>query len=157
MATLDTLLRPTRNLVGCLNRKHNTNPTRPLVCSRPFTPRHMNIRVRHRSVVFLAATLSIGAQPITAQAPLTVASPDSRTEVRFEIRDGHAMYSVTRDRRPLILPSLLGFEFRGAPPLRDSLRVTGSSRRSYDSTWTQPWGEVSRVRDHHNELRISLA
>ncbi|HEV8495668.1 MAG TPA: glycoside hydrolase family 97 protein [Gemmatimonadaceae bacterium] len=117
----------------------------------------MNIRVRHHSVVFLAATLSIGAQPIAGQAPLTVASPDSRTEVRFEVRDGHATYSVTRDRRPLILPSLLGFEFRGAPPLRDSLRVTGSSRQSYDSTWTQPWGEVSRVRDHHNELRISLA
>jgi len=117
----------------------------------------MNIRVRHRSVVFLAATLSIGAQPLAAQAPLTVASPDSRTEVRFEVRDGHAMYSVTRDRSPLILPSLLGFEFRGAPPLRDSLRVTGSSRQSYDSTWMQPWGEVARVRDHHNELRISLA
>jgi alpha-glucosidase len=117
----------------------------------------MNIRVRYRSLVFLAAALSIGAQPIAGQAPLTVSSPDSRTEVRFEVRDGHATYSVTRDRSPLILPSLLGFEFRGAPPLRDSLRVTGSSRQSCDSTWTQPWGEVSRVRDHHNELRISLA
>src|ERR1043165_9625818 len=69
-------------LVGCLNRKHNTNPAGPLVRSRPFTPWHMNIRVRHRSVVFLAAPLSIGAQPLAAQAPLTVASPDSRTSKR---------------------------------------------------------------------------
>jgi alpha-glucosidase len=26
-----------------------------------------------------------------------------------------------------------------------------------DETWTQPWGEVARVRDHHNELRVSVA
>ena len=33
----------------------------------------------------------------------------------------------------------------------------GSQRASYDSTWTQPWGEVARVRDHHNELRVDVA
>ena len=25
-----------------------------------------------------------------------------------------------------------------------------------DETWTQPWGEVARVRDHHNELSVSV-
>jgi alpha-glucosidase len=117
----------------------------------------MNIRLRRWAPAFLIVALSVIARAAAAQAPLTVSSPDSRTEVRVEIRDGHAMYSVMRDRSALILPSLLGFEFRGAPALRDSLRVTGSSRQSYDSTWTQPWGEVARVRDHHNELRVSLA
>ncbi|NJK42755.1 MAG: glycoside hydrolase family 97 protein, partial [Aquincola sp.] len=29
-----------------------------------------------------------------------------------------------------------------------------SSRVSADTTWTQPWGEVRRVRDHHRELRV---
>jgi alpha-glucosidase len=117
----------------------------------------MNTRIPRAWASLLAAALPIVARPSAAQTPLTAASPDSRTEVRFEVRDGHAVYSVIRDRRALILPSLLGFEFRGARALRDSLRVTGSSRQSYDSTWTQPWGEVSRVRDHHNELRVSLA
>jgi alpha-glucosidase len=117
----------------------------------------MNIRLRRWAPAFLTVALSVIAPAAAAQAPLTVSSPDSRTEVRVEIRDGHAMYSIMRDRRALILPSLLGFEFRGAPALRDSLRVTGSSRQSYDSTWTQPWGEVARVRDHHNELRVSMA
>ncbi len=55
------------------------------------------------------------------------------------------------------MPSRLGFEFRGAPPLRDSLDLTGTARSSVDQTWTQPWGEVARVRDHHNELRVSVA
>jgi alpha-glucosidase len=115
----------------------------------------MNFRGRHRATALVTA-LCILARPAAARAQLTVASPDSRTEVRVDIRDGRLVYGVTRDRRALILPSVLGFEFRGAPTLRDSLRVTGNSRRSYDSTWTQPWGEVARVRDHHNELRVSV-
>src|SRR6266566_4585975 len=32
-----------------------------------------------------------------------------------------------------------------------------TSRATVDETWTQPWGEVARVRDHHNELRITVA
>ena len=104
----------------------------------------------------LTAVVAAIATPSHSQAQLTVASPNARTDVRVEVRDGHLLYSITRDRRSLILPSLLGFEFRGAPALRDSLRITGSSRMSYDSTWTQPWGEVARVRDRHNELRVSV-
>src|SRR5947207_5124400 len=46
--------------------------------------------------------------------------------------------------------------FRNAPPLLDSLRITDTTRSTHDETWTQPWGEVARVRDHHNELRVSV-
>ncbi|HEX2718589.1 MAG TPA: glycoside hydrolase family 97 protein, partial [Gemmatimonadaceae bacterium] len=52
--------------------------------------------------------------------------------------------------------SRLGFEFQGAPALRDGLRIVGSTTSSRDTTWTQPWGEVARVRDHHNERRIDV-
>src|SRR3989475_5134261 len=85
-----------------------------------------------------------------------VASPDGRNAVTVEIHDGKLYYSVRRDGHPLLLPSMLGFEFRGSPLLRDSLRIADSSRSSYDTTWTQPWGEVSRIRDHHNELRLNV-
>src|SRR5512146_890193 len=115
----------------------------------------MIIRTRHRAIVLIAA-LSATSGTAYGQSQLTLASPDARTDVRVEVRDGHLLYSITRDHRALLLPSMLGFEFRGAPALRDSLRITGSSRDSYDSTWTQPWGEVARVRDHHNELRVSV-
>jgi len=91
-----------------------------------------------------------------AQDQVRVASPDRRNEVTVGIRDGRLSYSLQRDGRAVLLPSLLGFAFRGAPPLRDSLRVVGSSRNTVDETWTQPWGEVARVRDHHHELRVSV-
>jgi alpha-glucosidase len=93
----------------------------------------------------------------TAQERIRVASPDGRNEVTVEVRNGNLFYSVRRDGRAILLPSGLGFEFQGAAPLRDSLRVVGREQRSADQTWTQPWGEVARVRDHHNELRVSVA
>ncbi|MFW6206218.1 MAG: glycoside hydrolase family 97 protein, partial [Gemmatimonadota bacterium] len=79
-----------------------------------------------------------------------------RNQVRVEVRDGSLYYRVDRDGRPVILPSLLGFEFQDAPPLREGLAVTGTARDSHDGTWTQPWGEVAEVRNHYHELRVSV-
>jgi alpha-glucosidase len=92
-----------------------------------------------------------------AQAPLHVVSPDGRNDVSVGIRDGYLWYSVDHGGKHVIMPSRLGFAFRGAPSLFDSLRITDTSRATYDTTWTQPWGEVARVRDHHNELRVTVA
>jgi len=89
-------------------------------------------------------------------AQVTVTSPDSRNRVTVEVREGRLYYSLARDGRALVLPSLLGFEFRGAAPLRDGLRITDTARTSHDEWWTQPWGEVARVHDHHNELAVSV-
>ena len=106
------------------------------------------------TALFTAVALAPHAR---AQLPATVASPDGRTVVTVAIIEGRLTYQVARDRIKLLLPSALGFAFRGAPTLRDSVRFVEMSRATYDSTWTQPWGEVRRVRDHHNELRVSVA
>src|SRR4051794_15610265 len=106
-------------------------------------------------LVVVVATL--GATVAGAQVPLRVASPDRRTVVTVAVTEGRLGYAVERDGRQVITPSGLGFAFRGAPTLRDSLRVTGHAERSHDETWTQPWGEVTRVRDHHNEMRVDVA
>ncbi|MGH7603279.1 MAG: glycoside hydrolase family 97 protein [Gemmatimonadaceae bacterium] len=108
----------------------------------------------------LASLSLISALPLAtarAQDTLVVASPDGRNKVGVTVQDGQLFYMLTRDDRKLLLPSMLGFEFKGAPTLRDGLRITGSSRSSHDETWTQPWGEVEHVRDHHNELRVGVA
>jgi alpha-glucosidase len=100
------------------------------------------------------AALAVWAAPLQSQVRLT--SPDGRNQVTVEIREGRLAYSLTRDGRELIQPSLLGFEFRGAPLLRDSLGIMDSTRQARDEWWTQPWGEVARVRDHHNELAVGV-
>jgi alpha-glucosidase len=105
----------------------------------------------------IALPVALLAPAARAQLPAKVASPDGRTEVTVAIRDGRLTYAVTRDGAPLVNPRALGFAFKGAPMLRDSVRAVDIARATYDSTWTQPWGEVRRVRDHHNELRVTVA
>ena len=110
-----------------------------------------------RGMAFAALLMTLTATAAIAQDTLSVASPDGRNKVGVAVNDGKLYYILSRDGRPLLLPSMLGFEFRGGPTLRDGLRITGSSRATFDQTWTQPWGEVSHIRDHHNELRVSVA
>ncbi|MGH7651254.1 MAG: glycoside hydrolase family 97 N-terminal domain-containing protein, partial [Gemmatimonadaceae bacterium] len=118
--------------------------------------------MRHRIRRFgsaLASLSLISVLPLAAaraQDTLVVSSPDGRNKVGVTVHDGQLFYTLTRDDRKLLLPSMLGFEFKGAPTLRDGLRITGSSRSTHDETWTQPWGEVEHVRDHHNELRVAV-
>jgi alpha-glucosidase len=106
--------------------------------------------VRALAALSLAAAIS----PLRGQS--AVASPNGRNKVTITVNEGRLYYSLERDRRQLILPSLLGFEFRGAVPLRDGLRVTDTVRQSHDEWWTQPWGEVTRVHDHYNELAVGV-
>jgi alpha-glucosidase len=89
--------------------------------------------------------------------PASVASPDGRNVVTVLIRDGGLFYSVDRAGRHIVTPSRLGFAFRGAHALRDSLAITAVARASDDMTWTQPWGEVAQVHDQHNEIRVTVA
>jgi alpha-glucosidase len=105
------------------------------------------------AVTWLVAT----AATAIAQERFTVASPDGRNQVTVGIQEGNLYYTLERDGRGVLMPSRLGFEFRGAPPLRDGLQVVDTATQEVDETWTQPWGEVARVRDHHRELRVAVA
>ena len=112
---------------------------------------------RLRSLVQVVVAGAALAAPAAAQEELRVASPDGRNEVRVAAREGVLTYAVRRSGDDVLMPSRLGFAFRGGDSLRAGLRITGSSRNAVDQTWTQPWGEVARVRDHHNELRVQVA
>ena len=109
-----------------------------------------------RGMAFAAILMTLTASAAVAQDTISLASPDGRNKVGVATYQGRLYYIVTRDGRSVMMPSMLGFQFKGATPLRDSLRITGQARKSHDETWTQPWGEVARVRDNHNELRVSV-
>ncbi len=112
---------------------------------------------RRLALTALTMSLAVPSAGAIAQDTLSVSSPDGRNKAGVATYEGKLYYILSRDGRSLLMPSMLGFEFKGAPPLRDGLRITGSKRSTHDETWTQPWGEVARVRDHHNELRVSVA
>ena len=101
----------------------------------------------------LAALAAVAGGPAAGQ---TVASPDGRTVVTVDVGDRLA-YAVDYDGRPLVRPSRLGVVLGDGDTLGVRMRVLGADTAAHDETWTQPWGEVERVRDHHNELTVQLA
>jgi len=119
--------------------------------------RHRTNGRRAPEFAALALLFTLGAAaPASAQESHTLASPDGRNRVAVEIRDGALAYRLERDDRRILLPSRLGFEIAGAAPLADGLEIAATARSSVDEVWEQPWGETERVRDHHNELRVSV-
>ena len=106
--------------------------------------------------ILTASPATMAAQGAAAAEVHRVTSPDTRNVVEVTAQQGRLYYTMERAGRKVLLPSGVGFEFRGQPRLRDSLRITGVTRRSYDTTWVQPWGEVARVREAYNELRVAV-
>ena len=117
----------------------------------------MTRHVRRIRALATALVLTLSPRAVSAQAPLTVSSPDGRTQVSVALDSGVLRYAVRHAGANVVMPSRLGFAFRSGARLGDSLRIVDSRRATYDSTWTQPWGELARVRDHHNELQVNVA
>jgi hypothetical protein len=86
----------------------------------------------------------------------TVNSPDSRLEVAFSLADGVPLYEVTYNNAAVILPSSMGFTFRREQPMTRGFVVERTVTRTFDETWKPVWGQRSEIRNHYNELVVSL-
>ncbi len=105
----------------------------------------------------LAAFLLVAA-PVLAGPLVAITSPDKVLSVEVSTDgDGRPSYAVSRLGKPVIAPSRLGFILVDAPKLERNLVLAGQATKSFDETWEQPWGERRFVRNHYNELRVTLA
>lgn len=86
----------------------------------------------------------------------TVQSPDKAITVTFQIDEGIPFYQVSRNDKPLILPSRLGFLLKGIPGLDKDFRIVETKQSEFNETWEQPWGEVKTITNHYHQLVISL-
>lgn len=106
--------------------------------------------------LFAFALLSVSFTAVAAPGT-RVASPDGRIVVEVgSDPDGKPTYSASRDGKPLIAPSRLGFLLVDTPKLDRAIAITQPRTRSFDETWEQPWGERRNIRNHYNELRVTL-
>ncbi|WP_330631179.1 glycoside hydrolase family 97 catalytic domain-containing protein [Halocatena halophila] len=85
-----------------------------------------------------------------------VTSPNGALAVTFDVADGTPRYHVEYDGRTVLSDSAIGFEFRDQPPLTDGFVVTGSTRTSFDETWTPVWDQHETIRERYESLRVGL-
>ncbi len=85
-----------------------------------------------------------------------VTSPDGRSEVSLDVDDeGRIFYRVLRDGRELIRKSMLGLQTREYD-LEKGFEILDGRTSTFDEEWQQPWGENKSVRNHYNELAVTL-
>ncbi len=70
--------------------------------------------------------------------------------------DGSPMYEVSFSGRPVIKPSHLGFKLDKDSLFFRNFQLLGVERTSADESWQPVWGEVGRIRDHHEQLIVHL-
>ncbi|GAB3745641.1 glycoside hydrolase family 97 protein [Lysobacter olei] len=105
----------------------------------------------------LTALLLLFALHATGQSQAAtvaeVTSPSGVLTAGLDLHEGRLSYHVRRFGEPVIAPSTLGFQIRGAGKLERNLALTHQATGSADQTWEQPWGESRQVRNRYNELR----
>ena len=106
---------------------------------------------------FLLGTMLAAAAPLfTLQAKEVLTSPDGNLSLAFDVVEGRPTYAVAYKDKPVVMPSRLGFELKDAPDLLDGFRQAGVETSTFDETWKPVWGEESEIRNHYNELAVTL-
>jgi alpha-glucosidase len=108
-------------------------------------------------------TLSSATQGF-AQGPVELKSPDGNISVSFELKENpqpylpgeRAYYRVTYRGTEVLADSPLGLDFTDASALDHGFDLVGKSTETHDSTWENPLGARRKVRDHYNQLTVSL-
>ena len=88
--------------------------------------------------------------------PARLKSPDGKLELNFELKDGVPYYSLYRLDKPVVLPSKMGFTLEWRDDLAHAFVLKNTAFDSFDETWEPVWGEEARIRNHYNEMLVTL-
>lgn len=108
---------------------------------------------RIQSVLFSLSFLMMSAWGLQAE---DLKSPNGRLLMHFEVDGmGCPVYTLSYKGKPVIKRSRLGLEAEGFS-LREGFQLQKAETATFDETWKPVWGEVSSIRNHYNELAVTL-
>lgn len=92
-------------------------------------------------------------------------SPDGNVVMKFYLQSGCPTYEMTYKGKVVLKPSHLGLELAKnkhasmgmeETDLMNGFQITDSKTSTFDDTWKPVWGETSTIRNHYNELAVTL-
>lgn len=88
-------------------------------------------------------------------------SPDGKFLMDFILNsDGSPSYQLSYKDQPVIKLSKLGFELKSkgtnTNSLYDGFNISSTKTSTFDETWQPVWGEEKDIRNHYNELAVTL-
>ena len=129
------------------------------------------MKMRYLSLVVLLVSIFVPVQ--MAARVETVYSPDHNIAVNVDVKDGVPVYDVVFNGRQVIKESRLGLELASVKgngdfnsfdnkssvdmnSLCDGFSMITARYSSFDETWQPVWGEESSIRNHYNEMAVTL-
>ena len=105
------------------------------------------------------------AMPMMVMAG-NVKSPNGNIELKFSLDDnGRPVYEMTYKGREVVKPSHLGLilakdkhasKGQKETDLMDKFQIVKEETSTFDETWQPVWGETKNIRNHYNELAVTL-
>ena len=125
----------------------------------------MNRKALKIGVAAVLCSMAVSAQ--------TLLSPNKQLQMDFSIEKGRPTYTLQYKGKTVIAPSHLGIELKGESQRRDfndldeknegtpyslmtGFCVADTAYSTFDETWTPVWGEEASIRNHYNELAVTL-
>ena len=133
----------------------------------------MNIKRNLTIAALLFCSMAISAQH-------KLSSPDGNFEMQFSLNaNGTPVYELAYKNQPVIKPSTLGLELKkedankktdfewtekvidqaalnAKANLHSGFEIKDTKTVSFDETWIPVWGEEKEIRNHYNELAVTL-
>lgn len=111
-------------------------------------------KVKALSTILFTSLLSLHCM---AKSVDKVSSPDGKLTVTTGVTsNGQPYFSLERGTEAIIKQSNLGMKLKDGA-LDTGFGVTSFKHATLDETWQELWGEEMEVRNHYNELTMSLA
>nr|WP_315205922.1 glycoside hydrolase family 97 protein [uncultured Flavobacterium sp.] len=85
-------------------------------------------------------------------------SPNGKFVMEFSLQnDETPSYSLNYKNKAVVKPSKLGLELKNdKKSLLNDFTVVDTKTATFDENWKPVWGEVASIRNHYNELAVTL-
>ena len=87
----------------------------------------------------------------------SITSPNGQLQLNFSVNaQGEPIYELSYKGKAVIKPSKLGLELKDDPGLMNGFTLADTKTSTFDETWEPVWGEVKQIRNHYNEMAVTL-
>ena len=87
----------------------------------------------------------------------SITSPNGQLQLNFSVNaQGEPVYELSYKGKAVINPSKLGLELKNDPGLMNGFTLADTKTSAFDETWKPVWGEVKQIRNHYNEMVVTL-
>lgn len=110
-----------------------------------------------KKCLFLAVIVAFSACQASKTVDTPVLdSPGKTLHVQFGLTDsGQPSYQVSFNGKEVVATSLMGLDILGQN-FKDGFKIVDRSERTFNQTWKPFYGEVAEIKEHFNEMTLSL-